>query len=511
MGKISIRSTPSADEIWSGIGGHFDSLGQIINEFVDNSISNFEGNPDLLSKNILITLTHKSENCVEIRIEDTGTGIKNLDAAFTLGCRDGAESPLNEHGFGLKHALATAVPSNRGWCIYTRTSEDMKKNAFKKIEGPYSFDDFSAEIVENSQWPGAFSGTGTIVKFECIYDMYTTLGRGIKGGVTDFEKIAALLYEDLGFIYAGIISNAKASIMLKVVPLKNSSAASIHPVGAITPDFEDWIKPGKGSQRVNLVGDGAASSEVEIHFQFGKSVAKEDNSSYEFVNTKTKRYYKNTMTSSGVEIRINGRVICHNLFKEIWGIEKHNSYNSFLVTLDLISDNPDLLPKTRTSKNGLREGDPKLEKLFRWLTTFIKDPPKNINDATHETDLFQTLCSQMNAILPEPKLIRTEMPVFTKTGNNKDSVRIDLYKNFQNTITIYEGKKDQTTCKDVYQLRMYWDGLVFDGITPNEGILVADSHPASVLNMIQHVNLMKDANGNNYNFSAKNWSDLIKN
>ena len=92
MGKISIRSTPSADEIWSGIGGHFDSLGQIINEFVDNSISNFEGNPDLLSKNILITLTHKSENCVEIRIEDTGTGIKNLDAAFTLGCRDGAES-----------------------------------------------------------------------------------------------------------------------------------------------------------------------------------------------------------------------------------------------------------------------------------------------------------------------------------------------------------------------------------------------------------------------------------
>ena len=38
-----IHNQPDVKEIWSGIGGHFDSLGQIINEFVDNSISNAVG------------------------------------------------------------------------------------------------------------------------------------------------------------------------------------------------------------------------------------------------------------------------------------------------------------------------------------------------------------------------------------------------------------------------------------------------------------------------------------
>lgn len=66
MGKIGITTTPNADEVWSGIGGHFDSLGQIINEFIDNSVSNFEGNQDLLSKNILITLTEMDSKKVKM-------------------------------------------------------------------------------------------------------------------------------------------------------------------------------------------------------------------------------------------------------------------------------------------------------------------------------------------------------------------------------------------------------------------------------------------------------------
>lgn len=504
MGKIGITTTPKADEVWSGIGGHFDSLGQIINEFIDNSVSNFEGNQDLLSKNILITLTEMDSKKVKISIEDTGTGIKDLDAAFTLGCRRGAESPLNEHGFGLKHALASADPSNSCWSISTRTSEDLQNNCYKNISAPYSFDDFCAETYETSQWSGAFSGTGTIVTFECSYDMYKTLARGIKGGVVGFEKIAALLYEDIGFVYAGIISNAKASISLKVVPLNGASSGSIHPVGAITPDFDDWIGPGQGKAEVDL-GNG----KVNIHYQFGKSVPKEDNMNYEFVNTKTRRYYKNTMTSSGVEIRINGRVLCNNLFKEIWGLEKHGSYNSFLVILDLYSNDPDALPKTRTSKNGLREGDSRLEKLFDWLKGYISEPPKNMRDATHETDLFDKLADLKRRIESDPnKLIDTEKRAFLNTGSNKDTVRIDLYTNILNKITIYEGKKDQTTSKDVYQLRMYWDGLVYDGVKPDLGILVADTHPDSVLRMIQHVNLMKDAEGRNYNIVAKTWSEL---
>ena len=65
-----------------------------------------------------------------------------------------------------------------------------------------------------------------------------------------------------------------------------------------------------------------------------------------------------------------------------------------------------------------------------------------------------------------------------------------------------------TTSKDVYQLRMYWDGLIFDKVTPNNGILVANYHPDSVKDLIQIVNTMKDANGNNYHLEAKTWSEV---
>lgn len=87
-------------------------------------------------------------------------------------------------------------------------------------------------------------------------------------------------------------------------------------------------------------------------------------------------------------------------------------------------------------------------------------------------------------------------------------VRIDLYQNTMGKITIYEGKKDQTHSKDVYQLRMYWDGLVYDGIKPDCGVLVASTHPKTVSDLIAIVNTMKDTNGNNYNFELKTWRDL---
>lgn len=73
-----------------------------------------------MTRNIIIYLKElDSEGDVEVVIEDSGTGIKRLDEAFTLGSRLAAESPLNEHGFGLKHALASANPANDSWKIFT--------------------------------------------------------------------------------------------------------------------------------------------------------------------------------------------------------------------------------------------------------------------------------------------------------------------------------------------------------------------------------------------------------
>ena len=97
------------------------------------------------------------------------------------------------------------------------------------------------------------------------------------------------------------------------------------------------------------------------------------------------------------------------------------------------------------------------------------------------------------------------MHVFASSNNSSDKVRIDMYESIGTENYIYEGKIDATTSKDVYQLRMYWDGLVYDGITPRKGYLLAKEHPDSVLELIGIVNTMKDANGNSYNLEARTW------
>ena len=77
-----------------------------------------------------------------------------INDAFTLGCQASGESPLNEHGFGLKHALASANPNNDTWVIYTRTEEDIKDNQYKKISASYEIKGFAGAIESGQPWPG---------------------------------------------------------------------------------------------------------------------------------------------------------------------------------------------------------------------------------------------------------------------------------------------------------------------------------------------------------------------
>ena len=505
MSKTTINTTPDVKDVWSGIGGHFDNLGQIINEFVDNSVSNFEGhNP--LNKQILISLIEQANEKVEVQIEDTGTGISNLESAFTLGHReDIPDSPLNEHGFGLKHALATANPNNDAWSVCTRSEDDFAKGCYKRISAPYALGELEVDIIDvkETPWPGQYNGSGTLINFVCARNLYNTLVKGIKGGLKDFRSIASVLCEDLGFVYSGIINRAGAIITIDIRDIKGLHEH--HNVGAVMPNWDQYFTPGCNTTTRDL-GNGL----VTIDYAFGIINKSPSSNDYDFDNTKPKKYYQCTMSTSGIEIRINGRLLCYNLFKEVWGIEKHNYYNPLIIRIDLQSKYKDALPKTRTSKNGFREGDDLLADLYTWIRTMCSEPPKSTSFTVHETERFKILCENLNKYNKDTDhLIVTEKHAFTKTGNDADKTRIDLYQFINNKLTIYEGKVGKTTIKDVYQLRMYWDGLVFDGIIPNKGIIVADEHPDSVKDMVSVVNTLIDSNGNHYNFTCELWTEHL--
>lgn len=483
--ELALDNLPHADEVWRGIGGHFDSLGQIICEFVDNSIANIMAN-DPPMRNIRISLKDET-NRVRVTIEDSGVGISNLANAFRLGGKDSQEGPLNEHGFGMKHALASANAANDDWRVCTRTEADVSAQQYVQIAAPYKISLLPYSIVHESQarWPGVFHGTGTYVEFSTPKEMFNTLRSGMRGNA-GFETCISYLIEDLGFVYAGLIERNEASF---VVSWESQGITRDRTVAAVLPDWEQFYRPpGKGVEKADL-----GAGEVTIHYSFGSIKV-----------SSHRKYYRKNMSSSGLEVRLNGRLLEHNVFKDVWAIERHNMYNHFLVTIDVVSSDSKRLPPTRTSKNGLRKGNPLLEELYKWVRHHMPVPPKDIASDPGERDLFEELAKLKRDHVPEPKTVKTEQHVFTTLGEN---VRVDLYLAYGKTLILFEGKKDSTTVKDVYQLKMYWDGAVIDGLRPTEGILVAAHHPDSVTRMVEHVNAQLDVSGEPYYFRVMTWKE----
>ena len=84
--QFDIFNDPPSDGLWRGLGGHFENFSQVICEFIDNSIANFSQNQSPLT-NIQITLEDLNGD-VKVKIEDTGSGIVDLDKCFSVGKTD---------------------------------------------------------------------------------------------------------------------------------------------------------------------------------------------------------------------------------------------------------------------------------------------------------------------------------------------------------------------------------------------------------------------------------------
>ena len=241
----------------------------------------------------------------------------------------------------------------------------------------------------------------------------------------------------MGFVYYGIIKQNKATITIAYTDRENNSGTEI--VEALEPQWKKYFGLGKGETKCDL-----GAGNIILRHEFG-CISN---------NNKNYKYYKKNMSSSGVKIRLNGRLIEYNLFKEIWGIEKHNKYNYLLIRIDLISEDQNKLPMTRATKNGLRQGDIRLNKVYSFILEHLPQVTAEIDSdgIDNEVDLFIELERIKQQQLDDPKTITREQKVFKAIH---EKVRIDLYIKNKDNVIIYEGKKDKTTPKDVYQLKMY--------------------------------------------------------
>ena len=175
--QFELDNTPDAENLWKAIGGSFSNISQAINEFVDDSISNFRrncGNAAMV-RTVRLTLNACGEK-VNITVEDGGTGIRNLANAMTLAGQADKETPLNEHGYGLKHALAYVDAKGSGWEVATRTEEDLKHNRCQVVKSPYAIGKGKLNSVyRTGWWPAHLGPTGTMISVSCSMEMLRTL------------------------------------------------------------------------------------------------------------------------------------------------------------------------------------------------------------------------------------------------------------------------------------------------------------------------------------------------
>lgn len=495
-----INNNIDANDLWKGIGGHFDSLNQIIHEIIDNSISNFKCNPNLPHHTILIRIDSDSTGRnVKIKIEDTGSGISNINSAFTLGDKSSQQTPLNEHGFGLKHALASANPNNNKWSVYTRTPELVAEKRVKQIHAPFKLNDFNAQVVDFSHqtYPSGLEniGTGTIIEFTTSMQMYRSLG---KYGAKDPFSIGLYLKEDLGFIYSGIIKESIAEIQIII----NSGDKLI--VNAIEPWIEKTIHPGEAREAVDLglLAGSESTGIVQLDYEFNVIKNREATKDDEKIV-----YYQANMKSSGVEIRLNGRMIKNNLLTEIWeNVDQHNRFNNFLVRINLTSNNKNSLPATRSSKNGFRQGDLKLLGLYNWIRKHCPAPYENKNsrDEVHLFEELKSLKLKQRDFIDGILTVETNYKILKFSPEN---IKLDMYVAYNNKVIIYKGKKGLSSAFDLYQLKLYWDACLIDGIIPTQAILLAVEHNATIKDLVAMNNSLTDVLGNNYKFTLKQWVD----
>ncbi len=373
------------------------------------------------------------------------------------------------------------------------------------IKAPYVIGKQKYNIINNREYPGHSWGM-TYIRVRCNFTLFQNLidaETSIRSSLKfDFSTVADRIYEELGFTYAELLDKYKINLILSLKPYNGKFES--HKVTPLTPIW-------KGSV-LTFYND-------ELHFEYTQGLMEALPDRIPFNNKSSNRFYKQNITSSGVEVRINGRVVEHNIFEEIYGTKNHPAYNNYLIIINIISNNREYLPSTRTTKNGFRIGDEQLSKIYSWLRRNLRSTKKGlakpitVSEAEQKKKLAQIIEKNYYEgkaleLSSEIGITQLEVPLFTsmlKSGYPK----ADIIVKTPEEITIIEAKKDDATCKDAWQLKMYCDGYYLDhGKMPDSAILVAKNFPDTLRRIISFFN----KNDKHYpEITCKYWNEYMEN
>lgn len=469
--KISINVTPKAFE---GLARQGMLFHQGVCELCDDAIA-----ACILGEKAHVCVALAADpdkHYLQLAVADWGFGMElsSLTNALQLGSAPLNDNRLNEHGYGLNNALACLSGGSGDWCIYTR----CQPGPYYKVSGPFDLNmtvkmTNTIDLPEtlNLQWPEP----STVIYVRVPMSMARTLQRQGNRKLSDLSTLRQWLVEHLGVAYRGYLE-------LDPVSLEPSAkiAVTIGQSSILVPPIPVPMMMAR-TERLEIELGGQVVPVTYVHGTLDKSKRE-----HLVHGSKTRFYYQCSQPTQGIDIRLGKRVIATAQLGEIWHREdgsplcRHNSYNEFVGEL-ILPELPRGVLATLNNKTGIDRNDPDWETIFDALSDF---PPQKNAIKYSEDELKNKWMKLLKAANPEDE-VTSEISVWP-TGTRIDVVD----KGTNDKYDIYELKAHKAEPQDLYQLKMYWDGLVLEGIQPTRGFLLVSEYSDAIQKMANAMNTL---------------------
>lgn len=485
---------------WEGLGRQNMAFHQTLGELIDNAISasgkDTEG--DLLPFRIEILVIRSGER-INVTVADEGTGISSKELeekVLAPGGQGDQLGPLNEHGFGLKNALCVMTSCNKlSFKIQTRDAEAVERNLYYVINGPFR-NDMKIELDDPNNWCTNLKyckgERGTRIKVETEFEYVRTLWPRAR---KELDTLMDRLGEHLGVMYRGYLQGTINKMWLRWCENGNWTDKRIRPIEI------PYVGGAKNVKDFDITVSAVTAKASYTYGEVDPGKARDGTQGWPYP---LMIYYQHNIPTAGIEVRVRDRVVLTKQLETIWpDILRGPDYNWFTGEVVLSKEFRTVNNKTALDSNNLF-----WQKLLVELNS--EDPstgkkeyqPKKGGKFLSEIEIRRKLASALEASISNSKADENHA-IWSGAG-----VRIDIHLTTPTGVEVYEVKSGTAVPLDVYQLLMYWDGVVYDtNNSPKSGRLVADDAPASVLNMITDINQRKDKLGNNYNLEFKKIAD----
>lgn len=459
-------------------------------ELIDNSIASKQPDSPFRVDIIFTKKTDTPNYYLYIVDNSLGMSAKTLENAMQPGRSASTKDRLHEHGFGLKHSLATLTKHTRFWKIW---SKDLNTDRIASVQSPFGKKMKMDDDTNFPTLPYIVRDVSTVIQAEITFDYIQTVqGRGAPA--QSLEKLLEWVREHLGVIYRGYLTtNAENDYEVdgQIFVSLDTDKKKVIPIEI----------PIEGNE------DDKFQMEVEgklYWLKFTKGLINEEKVNNFFGDKKgLKAYYQNSTKTQGIDIRIGKRVIATKQFESIYGLTPHPQYNAFVGEL-VIPELPRNVLRTVNNKTNVDYDDNNWQKIFTHLK--VNHPVSENPRYSTEKKLTE---KWKNKLLEseERDIVNSHFPTAFA------GVEIDVIREKFDTkeITIYELKIGKAKPIDLYQLKMYWDGLTLThkDKNPSNGILICDEYADTLKEMVRKMNSMPPLSGSYpYNFTLKTLNEV---